>query len=165
MLHTSLHFSAGQTQYWHRASGDNAYDRWECTLVSVDDRQRIGIEYINLDHWTTPAGTFSSPLRDPTLVPEDDKEDHSTPITLPGHEGQGWMIGRSPDPQARTVLAWQYPDGYYLIVSMRYEEGAPAPDNNAQALQDLAVAVIDRIPPIAAGPDQEFTIHPDDQST
>lgn len=161
VLNDSLSFRTGQTYYSHYGGNGGYSDRWECTLISPDDEQRIGVLYISYDHWSTPAGFIWSPLKE--SVPEDEKL-NADPITLPGHEGQGWIIGSSPDVEDRPVLAWQYPSGYYLVVSMRYSEEAPTV-NKPQALEDLALAVIDKIPPIAASPTQAFTVYPDDSST
>ena len=162
VLNDSLSFRTGQTYYSHSGGNGGISDRWECTLISPDDEQRIGVLYISYDHWSTPAGFIWSPLKE--SVPEDEKL-NADPITLPGHEGQGWIIGSSPDVDNRPVLAWQYPSGYYLVVSMRYSEKAPTLVNKPQSLEDLAVAVIDKIPPIAASPTQAFTVYPDDSST
>lgn len=166
VLNESLKFRTGQAYYSHSGGNGGISDRWECTLisprVSPDNKQTIKIEYIDHDHWNTSAGWAWSPLKE--SVPEDEKL-NVDPVTLPGHEGQGWIIGSPPNVEDRPILAWQYPNGYYLVVSKSYTPGAPAPDSNLQALEDLALAVIDKIPPIAAEPGYAFTVYPDDSST
>ena len=140
----------------------NQYDDWQCALTSPDINQTIQIKYVFNNHWDTPAGWVWSPLTE--SAPENEKRNADS-ITLPDHDGQGWIIGDSPDVNDRSVLAWQYPNGYYLVVSMGYKPEAPAPDNNLQALQNLALAVIDEIPPIAAEPVHLHTIYPDNDPT
>ena len=167
ILNDSLSFRTGRVYYSHSSSrGEekavNQYDDWQCALTSPDINQTIQIKYVFNNHWDTPAGWVWSPLTE--SAPENEKR-NADPITLPNHEGQGWIIGDSPDVNDRSVLAWQYPNGYYLVVSMGYKPEAPAPDNNLQALQDLALAVIDEIPPIAAEPVHLHTIYPDDDPT
>ena len=167
ILSDSLNFRTGRVYYSHSSSrGEekavNQYDDWQCALTSPDINQTIQIKYVFNNHWDTPAGWVWSPLTE--SAPENEKRNADS-ITLPDHDGQGWIIGDSPDVDDRSVLAWQYPNGYYLVVSMGYKPEAPAPDNNLQALQDLALAVIDKIPPIAAEPVHLHTIYPDDDST
>ena len=167
VLHDSLDFRTGRVYYSHsNASGEekvgNQYDDWECTLTSPDTKQKIKIKYTINNHWYAAVGEVWSPLAE--SAPENEKR-NADPITLIDHEGQGWIIGDSPDVNDRSILAWQYTSGYYLVVSMGYKPEAPVLDSNLQALQNLALAVIDKIPPIAAEPVHLYTTYPDDDPT
>mgnify|MGYP000032592346 CR=1 FL=1 len=162
VLNDSLNFRTGHMIYSHYGGNEDYSDGWECTLMSPDIKQMIEIKYTINNHWNTPTGWVWSPLTE--SAPEDEKR-NADPITLMDHEGQGWIIGRSPDVNDRPVLAWQYLSGYYLVISMSYKPEAPVLDSNLQALQNLALAVIDEIPPIAAEPDLVVTTYPNDDPT
>lgn len=91
-------------------------------------------------------GKYGHPLDE--LVPEEKERTYAVPASLPGHGGQGWIMDSAPQEEAR-VLVWQYPSGHCLVRSVRYEEGAPAPEDNVQAMQDLALQSSTRSRPLS----------------
>ena len=99
------------------------------------------MEYTSNSIWTVPRGGQD------TVSPLEQPDPEAQPFTLPGHEGEGWTWeGYAP------LLAWHYPSGYYLLISMSDGGDVPTPDDRIQALKDLAATILDDVPAAAANP-------------
>ena len=130
----------------HHADFAPNSDGWLCLLSAPEYSQKPGLhqemrlEYTSNSIWNTPRGRgIVSPLEQP--------DPEAQPFTLPGHEGEGWTWeGYAP------LLAWHYPSGYYLLISMSYGGDVPTPDDRIQALKDLAATILDDVPAAAANP-------------
>ncbi|CAM3050735.1 DUF3558 domain-containing protein [Actinomyces slackii] len=160
----ALKFPVHRYGYAHWGNSGSS-DRWLCNLTSLNDRGldegRISIEYTANDTWKTIAGRVWSPLN--TSAPGDETLKVES-VALPGHEGQGWIIGRAEKAEDYGTFVWHYPSGYYLVIWVAYGD-IPAPASTSQGLQDLAVTIVDKIPPIAAGPDIPYTVYPENKTT
>ena len=160
VLESSLKFQAGHVSYLSHSRDAYEYDWWSCELDSPGYDNAVKIEYTINDSWFTLPGDIYSPLNGPVAENPDWRAES---IGLPGHEGQGWYVTNASRREAR-VLIWRYPDGYYLVISVRYKDGAPSPEDNTQAMQDLALTVVDKIP-ASFTVDGGGTTSPDDGAT
>ena len=147
-LQETMRLESGDAGLYHHRHADFApnSDGWLCLLNSTKYSQKPGVhqeitmEYTSNSIWNTPRGRgIVSPLEQP--------DPEAQPFTLPGHEGEGWTWeGYAP------LLAWHYPTGYYLLISMSYGGDVPTPDDRIQALKDLAATILDDVPAAAANP-------------
>ncbi|WP_126382556.1 SH2 domain-containing protein [Actinomyces howellii] len=158
VLKTTLKFQAGHEYYL--SHNRDEYDWWSCELVSPGLDQAVKIEYTDNDRWSTVMGDLSASSNGPVIENPDWRAES---IGLPGHEGQGWYVTNASRREAR-ILIWRYPDGYYLVISVRYKDGAPSPEDSTQAMQDLALTVVDKIPASFASDGGGMTA-PDDGAT
>ena len=147
-LQETMRLESGDAGLYHHRHADFApnSDGWLCLLSAPEYSQKPGVhqeitmEYTSNSIWNTPRGRgIVSPLEQP--------DPEAQPFTLPGHEGEGWTWeGYAP------LLAWHYPSGYYLLISMSYGGDVPEPDDRIQALKDLAATILDDVPAAAANP-------------
>ena len=148
-LQEVMRLESGDAGLYHHRHADFApnSDGWLCLLNSTKYSQKPGVhqeitmEYTSNSIWTVPRGGQD------TVSPLEQPDPEAQPFTLPGHEGEGWTWeGYAP------LLAWHYPTGYYLLISMNYEGDVPTPDDRIQALKDLAATILDDVPAAAANP-------------
>ena len=144
-----MRLESGDAGLYHHRHADFApnSDGWLCLLNSTKYSQKPGVhqeitmEYTSNSIWTVPRGGQD------TVSPLEQPDPEAQPFTLPGHEGEGWTWeGYAP------LLAWHYPSGYYLLISMSYGGDVPTPDDRIQALKDLAATILDDVPAAAANP-------------
>ena len=148
-LQEVMRLESGDAGLYHHRHADFApnSDGWLCLLNSTKYSQKVGVhqeitmEYTSNSIWTVPRGGQD------TVSPLEQPDPEAQPFTLPGHEGEGWTWeGYAP------LLAWHYPTGYYLLISMSYGGDVPTPDDRIQALKDLAATILDDVPAAAANP-------------
>ena len=148
-LQEVMRLESGDAGLYHHRHADFApnSDGWLCLLNSTKYSQKPGVhqeitmEYTSNSIWTVPRGGQD------TVSPLEQPDPEAQPFTLPGHEGEGWTWeGYAP------LLAWHYPTGYYLLISMSYGGDVPTPDDRIQALKDLAATILDDVPAAAANP-------------
>lgn len=164
VVSSALDFDVYTTGYSHSNIPDSSIS-WECRLTSLDERGfekgAVLIEYTSGDWWYVGSTKYWSPAN--TSAPQDATLNVDS-VTLPGHEGQGWVIGRDENFDDRGMFVWRYPNGHHLVLRIIHN-GEPRPDSIPQGLQELAVTIMDKIPPIAAGPDIPYTVYPENKTT